>query len=38
MPQIAVERDGAGSPIRTYIRGLNTLAMIEGANTHYYHC
>jgi RHS repeat-associated protein len=37
IPELAVERDGSGTALRTYIRGLDTISLLEGGGTYYYH-
>ena len=34
--QLALERDGSGDPLRTYIQGLDTLALVEGGSLYSY--
>jgi RHS repeat-associated protein len=34
--QLALERDGSGDPLRTYIQGLDTLALLEGGSLYSY--
>ena len=36
LPQLALERDGSETPLRTYIRGLDTLSLLEGGSSYYY--
>jgi RHS repeat-associated protein len=37
LPELALERSGAGAPLRSYVRGLDTVALIEGGARFYYH-
>lgn len=37
LPQLAIERDGSGNPLRTYIQGRGTVSMLTGGNTYYFH-
>lgn len=37
LPQLALERDGAGNVLRSYIHGHGPLAMQAGAQTSYFH-
>ena len=37
LPQIALEEDGSGSTQRSYLYGLNRIAMTTGGATYYYH-
>jgi RHS repeat-associated protein len=37
LPQLATETNGSGTTLRDYIQGLDTVALIEGGNTYYYH-
>lgn len=37
LPQLASETDGSGTSLRDYIQGLDTVALIEGGDTFYYH-
>ena len=37
LPQLALERDSTGNPIRAYIQGLETVSLLEGGNSYYYH-
>jgi RHS repeat-associated protein len=37
LPQLALERDGAGSTLRSYAYGARRISMTSGSNTSYYH-
>jgi RHS repeat-associated protein len=37
LPELALERSGAGAPLRSYVRGLDTVALLEGGAWFYYH-
>jgi RHS repeat-associated protein len=37
LPELALERSGAGAPLRSYVRGLDTVALLEGGARFYYH-
>jgi RHS repeat-associated protein len=37
LAQLALERDGSGSVLRTYIQGPNTIALKTGGAAYYYH-
>lgn len=37
LAQLATETDGSGTTLRDYIQGLDTVALIEGGSTYYYH-
>jgi uncharacterized protein RhaS with RHS repeats len=37
LPELALERTGAGGLLRSYVRGLDTVALIEGGARFYYH-
>ena len=37
LPQLALERNGSGSTLRSYMRGLDTIALNEGGTTYFYH-
>jgi RHS repeat-associated protein len=37
LPELALERSGAGAPLRAYVRGLDTVALLEGGARFYYH-
>lgn len=36
LPQLALERDGNGNVLRSYLYGLRRIAMTSGGNTYYY--
>jgi RHS repeat-associated protein len=36
LPQLALERDGAGSPLRSYLHGNQLVSMVSGGSAFYY--
>jgi len=37
LPRLAIERDGSGSPLRSYAYGVGLLSMLAGGAHHYFH-